>query len=70
MAITIDEQGGTSSLPSRPVQPPRQLIMPDATSLAPRLAEYRILLRKDRRRRYIGIAAVAVGVIWLGLAAL
>ena len=44
--------------------------MPLATSLAPRLAEYRVLFRKDRRRRYLGLAVVLVGIMWLGLAAL
>lgn len=71
MALSIDEQGNMSPLPNRPVQPhqPPQSAPPTA-SLAPRLAEYRTLLRKDRRRRYLGIAAVATGVLWLGLAAL
>ena len=65
MAITIDEQGGMNTAP-----PTAQSPALDATKLGTRLAEYRILLRIDRRRRYLGLAAVGIGTLWLGLAAL
>lgn len=69
MAVTINEQGGHAPLPGRPVSP-RQQPAPAALPLAFRLAEYKVLLRKDRRRRYLGMAAIGVGLLWLGLAAL
>ena len=67
MAITIDQQGSMNTVPTRPVQPPRPA--PDAT-LAPRLAKYGAYLRKDRRRRYLGLSAVVIGLLWLALAML
>ncbi|MGA7730601.1 MAG: hypothetical protein WCD37_04950, partial [Chloroflexia bacterium] len=71
MAITIDEQGGMNTA-RRTAQPPTPGLVPapEAAKLAPRLAEYRILLRKDRRRRYLGLSAVGIGLFWFGLAAL
>ncbi|MEO8288325.1 MAG: hypothetical protein ABI670_18015 [Chloroflexota bacterium] len=42
----------------------------NANQLAPHLARYRALIRKDRRRRYLGVAAIAVSTIWLVVALL
>ncbi len=69
MAITNIQQGGRLTPPT-PEQAPTQAVQSDPPSLDSRLAEYRILLRKDRRRRYLGLAAVGVGLLWLVLAAL
>jgi hypothetical protein len=66
VAITIGEQGGMNPAPT--TQSPAPAL--EAAKLAPRLAEYRMLLRKDRRRRYLGLAAVGIGLLWLALAAL
>ena len=41
-----------------------------ANMLSPELARYRALIRRERRRRYLGTAAIGVGATWLVLALL
>ena len=55
MALTLEQNGGP---------------MATAEVLAPELARYRALIRQDRRQRYLGAAAIAVGVLWLALSLL
>ncbi len=55
MAVTIGQEGGLKSA---------------ADQLAPEFIRYRSLIRQDRRRRYLGWAALAVSVVWLALAVL
>jgi hypothetical protein len=55
LAVTIGQEGELKSA---------------ADLLAPEFIRYRTLIRQDRRRRYLGWAALAVSIVWLAISAL